>query len=82
MPDEQKRRANVPNSSMAEYYSSASQKQAANGNPPMTQPADSTTIDLVELILPAAGELKIDSGPCDWFAIIAGVYTSFCNAPI
>ena len=82
MPDEQKRRANVPNSSMAEYYSSASQKQAANGNPPMTQPADSTTIDLVELMYRLLGSWKLIVALAIGFAIIAGVYTLFFVTPL
>lgn len=82
MPDEQKRRANVPNSSMAEYYSSTSQKQAANGNPPMTQPADSTTIDLVELMYRLLGSWKLIVALAIGFAIIAGVYTSFFVTPL
>ena len=48
----------------------------------MTQPADSTTIDLVELMYRLLGSWKLIVALAIGFAIIAGVYTSFFVTPL
>lgn len=78
MPDEQKRRANVPDGFKEERRPSVPRKQPEKEIPPAAaQPAESTTIDLVELMYRLLGNWKLIAGLAVGLAVIMGVYTSF-----
>ena len=83
MPDEQKRRAGGPDGLRTEHRPSTPQKQAGNGTlPAAAQPAESATIDLVELMYRLLGNWKLIAGLAVGLAVIMGVYTSFFVTPM
>lgn len=83
MPDEQKRRANVPDGFKEERRPSVPRKQPEKEIPPAAaQPAESTTIDLVELMYRLLGNWKLIAGLAVGLAVIMGVYTSFFVTPM
>ena len=72
MPDEQKRRAGGPDGLRTEHRPSTPQKQAGNGTlPAAAQPAESATIDLVELMYRLLGSWKLIAGIAAGVVIIA-----------
>ena len=83
MLDEQKRRAGGPDGLRTEHRPSTPQKQAGNGTlPAVAQPAESATIDLVELMYRLLGNWKLIAGLAVGLAVIMGVYTSFFVTPM
>lgn len=83
MPDKPKRRAEAAKDTGMERQPSATQKQTADTVPPVaTQPAGSTTIDLVELMYRLLGSWKLIAGLAVGLAIVMGVYTSFFVTPM
>lgn len=82
MPEEQKRRVSASDGGKAERRPAAPRREAANASPPGAQPAESATIDLVELMYRLLGSWKLIAGLAVGLAVVMGVYTSFFVTPM